>query len=678
MTRPAAFLLAIVPFLLAAGPPEVVRLRVPADKVATVFPPGTDVRVMSQADFETLVKDAREGYERDAARRERPRPLRRRHAARWDRGVLVGTSEILIEGAKNPPSRALLDPWGPAIDASRTVLDALQVGPDRKLGVKVTGADPTTLVLGWEQAARPGSDGRGFDIELPALDASSFTLDLPADFVPDLGGMLRQGPSAGSANDRHSWRFDGAGGSVRLRLASPLGAGRDGPSCWVSGTTRVNVGESLANWHAEWLVEPIAGGSRRLEASLPLGLELVDVAGPAVASYRVQPASDGTNTLSIRLIDSAIGPSTVVVGAMARIPDEGAWRIPAAKPLHAAWTGGRTLVHLNPSLALGGCRLLAGRQVSPRADELEAEPRGGTLLAFEATSPDPVAELTLVRQTALASADVRGLLLLGREAPRIEARVTWRVDRGRLFQLAVDLSPGFTPERVQVQGADAPTAWHLEPRPDATSRLVIHITPGAEPLGPIVLELSAVAGEGGRVRPARPASRGRSHRRRRAGCRRGLAGEGRPGRDRVAHQCRRPGVDRSRDRERGRPVAAGIARHEARARLAMDRGRRPGRGEAVARGIGPRGRDLELREDLARSPDDRLVRRREPRRGRCTRAYRRHERAAGRENPLGNPRRIPQGGRGGGRPRETWPRSACRPGGRPGGSRPRARLAARR
>src|SRR5258708_31054051 len=58
--RPVAALwLTPLLLILGAGPPEVVRVRVPQDKVDAWFPRGSELRGMSLPDVGTLVADAR-------------------------------------------------------------------------------------------------------------------------------------------------------------------------------------------------------------------------------------------------------------------------------------------------------------------------------------------------------------------------------------------------------------------------------------------------------------------------------------------------------------------------------------------------------------------------------------------------------------------------------------------
>src|SRR5439155_19611111 len=105
-----------LPALAGAGFPEVVRVRVPAAKVATYFPPGTELRGMPSVEFEALVTAARDGF-RKQQRAAGPRLLRARHAVRWEAGRLSGRSELLVEAAQDGLELLVLDPWTPAVDS---------------------------------------------------------------------------------------------------------------------------------------------------------------------------------------------------------------------------------------------------------------------------------------------------------------------------------------------------------------------------------------------------------------------------------------------------------------------------------------------------------------------------------------------------------------------------------
>ncbi len=96
------------------------------------------------------------------------------------------------------------------------------------------------------------------------------------------------------------------------------------------------------------------------------------------------------------------------------MPAEGTWPIPSASPIDATWTGGRTIVRLDPSRVLQSCRERSGRRVPSRS----GEPVGLADLIFEPRgAPGPVAELTFRKPMADATVEVRGHLALGDDSP---------------------------------------------------------------------------------------------------------------------------------------------------------------------------------------------------------------------------------------------------------------------
>ncbi|MDB5349976.1 MAG: hypothetical protein JWN86_1223 [Planctomycetota bacterium] len=488
----------------AADRPEVVQVRVPEEKVRSFFPAGTELRVLPMQDFETLLKSVREA-ERPGGRADgSPRLLRAKHEARWEDGTLIGRSEFLTETSPNPASTVILDPWSPALDGETTSKEVVRVGPDHRLGLQAVGTVPKTLSLSWEQRAKAGSEGRGFVLALPAIAACRLTLDLPVALVPEIAGTLRQGPAPGSTPDRRAWRFDGPGGSWRIRLQAPRDPEGPASPVWVSGTTRIDASDTPARWSLDWSVDPGPSGPRRFGVALDPGLDLIDVTGPRVASFRSEPSRDGPGTtVTVRLDDGATGPTPVTIRALVRMPDDGPWRVPSARPIGAVWTGGRTLVHLGPALVVSGCNPLGARQVTPTAQEREfVAARPGLVLAFQGTSPTSPAELLLRRSPTDSSAEVKGRLVLSaRESARLEAEITWRVDRGRLSTLAADLPVGWTPERAQIRGLAQATAWHAETRPGGGARLVAHLPPSHDPSVPVTLDVAAVAVAGERRGP---------------------------------------------------------------------------------------------------------------------------------------------------------------------------------
>jgi hypothetical protein len=485
-----ASLLGLAPLALATGPPDPVRIRVPAEKVLQWFPPGTELRGLAAEQLEALLAAAREGFARQSALA-RPRLLRASHFARWDRaaGLLTGSSELVVESTDAAPRELVLSPWTPAVVADPAAA-AVVAREDGQLAVSVEAGGQTPLLIRWQLRARPSARGRGFSLALPASDVSALVLDLPAGTIPDGPPGIREGPIAGSEPGRVTWQFDGPGGAFDLKLRDSVHGDdplREFP-IWVSGPTRIELQEGTANWTTEWTVDAPLHGPKTLALELGAGLELIDVTGEAVADYHAE-AADGATRLTVRIEDGAHMPATVSIRAIARVPAEGGWTVPAARPLDALWTGGTTSVRLGAGRLLEECHERAGRRLAPPPGETD----DSRLLVFEASEPLPVAELVFQQPVTEVSAEVRGKLLLGASAPRLESHVTWRVQRGHLLELQVDLPPSWVPQRVLVPGVDEPLDWHPELGPGGGVR--VHVVPpaGLPDRSPLVLTLEATA-----------------------------------------------------------------------------------------------------------------------------------------------------------------------------------------
>src|SRR5260370_8992193 len=71
--------------LVAAGPPEIVRVRVPSEQVPKWFPPGSELRGLHLEEFEALVKKAQPNLGRAEAGQD-AKLLRALPAAKWEAG----------------------------------------------------------------------------------------------------------------------------------------------------------------------------------------------------------------------------------------------------------------------------------------------------------------------------------------------------------------------------------------------------------------------------------------------------------------------------------------------------------------------------------------------------------------------------------------------------------------
>jgi hypothetical protein len=457
----------------AMAGPEVVRVRVPAKDVTKIFPPGTELRLLTPQEFDTRI---------EAARREpaggrsafAPRLIRARHRARWDSGLLRGRSELIVEAGPAGPIEFPLEPWTPAILPGTERAPAVGARDSGSAVLRLdapAGARPSRIQ--WEQQPRLHSRGRGFSLGLPADDTTVLELELPRGWSASSQRGIRRGPIPTDDPAWDLWEIDGEAGRFDLELRDPTDRREAGfgSGAWMSGTTKVDLGRTadpsgaIRNWAAECGIELDPRHAGRLEAELDPGLELIDVQGPAVQGYRTDRSETGTRVTVT--IAEGVRSATLQFLAHARVPSEGAWTIPAIRPLDAVWTGGRTTVILDELHVVSECRERAGRLLPPgRGDAREAN-----RLDFEAASPRSVAELVFIRPRAEVSCMVRGQLILGGTPPRLDCRLDWSLHRGSISQFEVDLAPGWLPDQVRLQGVEDPLAWHSSTLPSGVTRL---------------------------------------------------------------------------------------------------------------------------------------------------------------------------------------------------------------
>ena len=502
---PRAFAVLLVLLVTAASTaasppnasPSVFRLRVPSSRVHDWFPPGTELKGMSADAFDRLVRSALAGAARRAGPSS-PRILKATHSARWQDGLLVGRSRFVIESPEEGTRAVALSPWTPAVDGLAQGTVEVRSDDAGQTLLRVTRGprgDPVTATVEWQLRSRPGSSGRKFALGLPEVDASSLSLDLPAGWEPEGPSGLRTGPASSGAPGRSGWMFVGRLGAGELLLVGPEGDSTAlSTPVVVEGSTRVDLGEASANWTLAWSVN----GGRRIDRPLVLlldkGLSILNVSGPGVEDFRSEPADGGSTRLTVRLARTGEGATTTVtVHAKADAPSEGPWLVPSARPVNAVWTGGRTTVRYDASRVLAGVNLLAGRRVEPPPRESGEERR----LDFEAERPSPVAELVLRRPEADVSAELTGRLVVGANAPRLSCRIVWRIDRGRLSGLALDLPRSWFAERVEIEGQAEPPVWHPEVRADGSVRLHVSSPSGELPGGTVVLNVEATAAVAG-------------------------------------------------------------------------------------------------------------------------------------------------------------------------------------
>ncbi len=241
-----------------------------------------------------------------------------------------------------------------------------------------------------------------------------------------------------------------------------------------------------------------------LEVELDPGLELVDVEGDAVRGFRIEPRAGASRV--VVTLGGELKPATEVrFLAHARVPTEGAWLIPAIRPLSATWTGGTTTVILDAFHVVAECNERSGRRLF--GPEGESGPLNR--LVFQAESPRSVAELILRKPRTESSCFIRGHLFVSASPCRLECQLDWTTEHRLMPELEIELSPAWMPDRVVISGSNGPVAWHPSLLPSGST--ILHVAVPATALSQkeislIVSAASTSAGARGplelpRVRP---------------------------------------------------------------------------------------------------------------------------------------------------------------------------------
>jgi hypothetical protein len=503
----------ILVLLTGASEPEVIRLRVPAHEISRVFPAGTELKVMTPADFEAKVAAALKGLSSQEVDWP-PRLIRARHRAYVKSGVLVGRSELIIEPSRAGPGEYVLEPWTPAIIGTSPTANVVRARSDGRPTLWIDRGSNQTIQLEWELQARTYSPQREFVLRLPGGETSALSLEIPKEWEPAARQGSRRGPIAAHDPARSLWEIDPELGRIDLRILDPGGPGQSsfGPTPWLTTATEIDLRRGkepkpgAANWTSVWQIGLDPRNTRQLAIDLDAALNPVDVSGPNVKAYRVERHGQ-TNRLEVALEGNRDSLTELRILAHVDAPTDGAWAIPSAGPAHGVWTGGTTTVLLDDDVVLKEWREKSGRRVFPTGANFGSERR----LSFRSESPGPVAELVLAAPRPEASCTVRGQLTIGDSLSRLECQLTCKVQRGLLADLQVDLSPGWVADQVRFREFSDATTWHSSVLDSGATRIQAAVPPAALARQEITLELGAYSGNPGGAGPlelprARPAA----------------------------------------------------------------------------------------------------------------------------------------------------------------------------
>ena len=483
--------------------PPVVRLRVPQNRVEQVFPPSSPLVSMPVAEFEELLEAASQAQDAGPTPDSIPRILRASHSVTVVGNALKGISAFEVQPHASRLSPLILSPWSPALTDDFRVLDPaaiLRTTDDGTLALWLQPGANRIVRISWEQTARPGTDGRYFQLRLPEADLASIDLDIPATSSLSARSESWKGPLATAESQRRYYQYRGpiSADPFELKIYENALAPPRTP-LWIGGATRISLVDARASWEGSWSVDPGDSRLRPLQIDLDPDLDVLAVSGPAVDNYTIADLPAGSHRLTVRFLEAQEGPTNLVIRGLASAPGEGRWKIPGVRLNDAAWIGGTTIVRVGPSRILESDKALAGIPAQV-AGELESEVPpisgpGSVQLSYLATDPGSPAELTFKRPASSSFAEVRGQLLLGSRAPRLEAAITWTIDRLRPFSLSLELPARWTPDQVALGGVSEVLTWQTEPRVGGGVRVVIPVPPTLDVTQPLIVSLSAVLGE---------------------------------------------------------------------------------------------------------------------------------------------------------------------------------------
>lgn len=431
---------------------------------------GTLVR-LTREDFEQLVTRAALASD---AQRNPARLVETHYRCSLVDYALIGTGEWKIV---NPaPSAGLLavQPMNLALrqvrwsDNKDVVLGDLD---GKGLGMLVEQPGERSLSLDWSARGSTFPGGLHFELRLPASGVASLELDLPQDrilSVPRESGLL-SGPYPASRPEYRLWRLAFAGQTlVDFTVRQASGPGRPMPLVLAKLQTTQELTPGQVQADFEFDLEVLHNGIRELTCECDPSLQPYEVSIRNLAEYNLRPGSASSpSLLEIRLSEPFQGksPKLLKIRCLAPLTSDRPWTCPGLRLLNAVPSGETLMVRVDPEVRLedwqsGGFRFAEAGGVEPMPGPMlkGAKPDGVqvlTLLAGLEAGPNPRRPSALVRSSG-AEYIVRqhSWWQVGPEKQSLTCRLTYEMNRGRIFQLPVWLPAGWDLERVEITPKD--------------------------------------------------------------------------------------------------------------------------------------------------------------------------------------------------------------------------------
>ena len=383
------------------------------------------------------------------------------YTAELDGADLTGTAELGILNAHGVIGFVPLDPLKLAVRGA-TWAD----GPAAVLAVPTAAAPPAVWVdrdgrrvlqLNWSLAGTTEPGERRFDLRVPPCPTSSLALTLPAEQVPTAAAdVLLTGPfDVPGQPARRLWRLR-FGGRSKVEFAV-RSAGAAGGVAQAKLVAKYDLAAGQLTAAFEYDLHPARGSAGEWTFTADPGLRITDVVTNNRAGWTVDPPSAPGGPRRVRVSLRQPGPGgKVLVTAVAPFPDPArpAAPLPAVRPLNAVLDDEKLELRVAPGLkvdawAPGDYRLTDA--ATPPAGAAE-QPR---VLALVGTLLPPGADEPFRRMPTVRAAPAEAEFTtherleweLGPARAVLVARVTVRVRRGPLFQIAVRAPPAFALDR---------------------------------------------------------------------------------------------------------------------------------------------------------------------------------------------------------------------------------------